>query len=353
MWYHPDYLKNAVEAAKRQVGNLPEEERNRRLGELLEASWQRLEDLALSFKAGPDVLAGPCRFDTLSLGTWLVLAQAAGVSAIPAIMVALPKFSEIAKANFAPLPLDVPADLKEFPGMVRIDFCASNDIKSARSMFGAGDLAPAPDAILGTRMIDGIPHMMFDERLKTLIVSYVGHPQSDAIPIWWRPWVPARSIGVVRPKFMGFGKQSESWPLEWRVFVRDGRVAGVSSYYIQAPVPPTDDVFRAAAQAASQAQRLADHLVDAGIQPWHTMYLDKLPENRFDFSLDFLTLPDGRAELLEAGPTCFSPVKRDWGANPCCFVGRDDINGLALSREGPVLPLSVLDLDIQQHEMSP
>ena len=82
MLYDPARLKRQVEDAKLQVSNLPEDEREKRLQEIIEAQWQRIEDCCAAFR-GPEVAAEGGRFDTLSLACWIAVAESANVPTVP------------------------------------------------------------------------------------------------------------------------------------------------------------------------------------------------------------------------------------------------------------------------------
>jgi hypothetical protein len=323
MLYDPQQLQKTVEAAKHQVSNLPDGDREARLQELMEAAWQRIEDTAASLK-GPEVAQDGGRFDTLSLACWISVAEAAGVPAVPIAFAGELNQVQLMSGQVDPvLPHLTDPDQ---PGMVRLDYAAGARIKIDKAF--AGQQAPA--RVHGAaRGADGKVRLELDTRVIEMAAGYAGVAGRETVPVWFRPWIEAATVSVKRRRFLGSG--TDSWPLEWRVFVKNGRVAGISAYYIQAPVREVTEVVRESARGAVRlSERLIAHLRDTGIQPWHPRYLDRLDEAALDFTLDFIARPDGTALLLEAGPTCHDARTPEWGAHPCFFAHRE-IDGWALA----------------------
>jgi hypothetical protein len=323
MLYDAETLKQHVDAARHQVSNLPDGEREARLQEIMEAHWQRIEVAAASLQ-GPWVAHQGGRFDTLSLACWVEVAAAAGVPVVPIELAGEINQVELMASKTDPV-LDHLAGLDR-PGMVRLDYAAGARIKIDKAFAGQR----APERVLGAiRGADGKLRLEIDERLFNGAATYAGVAGWETVPVWFRPWVDTATVAVKRRRFLGGGE--DRWPLEWRVFVRSGAVAGVSAYYIQAPVRDVDACVRASARAAvAETERLLGHMTATGIQPWHPRYLDRLAEDALDFTLDFVARPDGSVLLLEAGPTCHDARKPAWGAHPCFFAHRD-IDGWALA----------------------
>ena len=323
MLYDTAQLQKHVEAAKHQVSNLPDDAREARLQELMEEHWQRIEAEATSLQ-GPEVARDGGRFDTLSLGCWMAVAGAAGVPAVPIELAGELDHTTLAAGRLDPVLEHLPG--VDIPGMVRLDYAAGARIKIDKAFAGQ----TAPSTINGARLgQDGRARLDLDERLTTGALAYAGVAGWETVPVWFRPWIEAAEIAVPRRRFLGGG--TDSWPLEWRVFVKQGAASGISAYYVQAPVRQVDDTVRASARAAvQQTERLIAHLEATGIQPWHPRYLDRLPPDSLDFTLDFIARPDGSVLLLEAGPTCHDARTPEWGAHPCFFQGKE-IAGWALA----------------------
>jgi len=340
MWSNDAYVQMAAARVRQMTSNLPMAEKMRRGQEILEEAFKEIEECVLSFKAGYDILEGG-RFDTLSLGCWGILAAEAGVPAVPQHIVAVLRMGDIIKdglnpAKMGPIPVELPQEAERYAGVLRLDHIGPEVLKDSYSTRFTDRLQPGSLPV-GAEMIDGTPHLVFDERIASSLLTYVGHAKSASIPVFWRPWVHSMQIEVPRPSYMG--RQTDSWPLEWRVFVQAGEVAGISAYYFQAPAPNTPEIREIAGVVRHETEKLLDLLRARGIQPWHPRYIGQLDNDRLDFTIDFLTLPNGRPVLLEGGPTCFSPSIPMWGAHPCCFIGREDFRGLALAKDRPVVPL--------------
>lgn len=150
-----------------------------------------------------------------------------------------------------------------------------------------------------------------------------------------RPWVEPRrfhegeDIHRANSPLAGPGK----WPVEWRVFVRNGRVSGVSNYYGWAGDGATPENAYRAIEAACLGQRLTDHMVGRGLQP---VFMDTLllragasrhpavaealsafDPDGFHGTLDFIETRSGTL-FLEAGPA-HAP---GGGGHPCAFAGQ-------------------------------
>ena len=126
---------------------------------------------------------------------------------------------------------------------------------------------------------------------------------------------------------------SAGYPVEYRAFVANGRVAGISNYYPQRPLRKRQDEIDAVNALAS---RLATALAETRRQVVWPMPLPGHPEGaeaekaepgtaeRVHFTADFVITEDEGAMLLEGGPPHFG------GAHPCCFEHREAIEGVAL-----------------------
>ena len=154
------------------------------------------------------------RFCPISLGDWLEIAEKAGVRYVPAEKVTTFNRRDV-------LMFDTKCDegeavrqrlmkvfddmerAREYNHMMRFDCCAGDDTKY--------------------RMSEGM--WEWHEEHATLYIGtlrafdiMMEYPREE-IPVWQRPWVEAEIV--------------DSYPVEYRVFVRDGKVIGVSNYYPQ------------------------------------------------------------------------------------------------------------------------
>ena len=146
------------------------------------------------------------------------------------------------------------------------------------------------------------------------------------MPVWRRPWMKT----VVQ----------DGYPVEFRAFVCNGTLQGISSYYPQRPLPKTFQILRWVKQVEIYVKRLL-----TVIEP--PLLLSKsrqqsqlemaMPEflrsddpprdmsNDVEFTADFLCLETGDGYgvlLLEGGPYQM--------AHPCCFKP-GEIEGVALA----------------------
>ena len=250
----------------------------------------QLEELALN--PPRDAWKAATGFNVVSLGQWIGICERAGVDHVPAEPVATADIVSL-------LNWDAPSEdqievLRGFfaeiekakqPGMMlRWDMCAPLDVKMRLSQ-GQPEWSE--------RLIAGFT--IDDPRAFELLFEYPG----EEITVWRRPWLEADIV--------------DNYPVEYRVFVEDGRPIGVSSYYPQRDLPDGGQVRADLAQSVDAACRLAAHLPDEIDFPGSQQHW---PSDSKSFTADFMRLSDGRLLFLEAGP----PFDfRGVGADPCCF----------------------------------
>ena len=242
------------------------------------------------------------RFCPLSLGDWLELCQQAGVPHVPAEKAAefvledclnfdtAGEHQERLKEIFATLEMS-----REQDHMLRLDCCAGIEIKIGLS---EGDWRWMPD--YGHIVLD-------DPRAFDILMEY----PRPTIPVWKRPWVKA----VIQ----------DSYPVEYRAFVNDGKIAGISSYYPQRPLM----------HMPGQVQDVKRY-TEALIGKLHTPFqwpFSHMPEwldpDGIHCTMDYIMTHDGLL-FLEGGPP------HEMGAHPCCFAPYE-ISGLALRERGAVV----------------
>ena len=137
------------------------------------------------------------------------------------------------------------------------------------------------------------------------------------MPIWMRPWAEAEIV--------------DGFPVEYRAYIEDGKVAGISSYYPQRPLRQnTEELMMVRASSITLAEVLLERLPFQWPAHYSFPSLDslRLPELREDrgcaFTVDWLVeAVTGRVLFLEGGPP------HDRGAHPCCFKP-GEIEGVAL-----------------------
>lgn len=233
----------------------------------------------------------PGTFPAASLLGWLQIAARANVRAIPARVVEqlpiedLLRFdqgtaaSEAACARLERLNHERRADR-----MLRWDPCAGLNLKLTLSQ-------PREDA--------GLPQDPEELRLD------IGDPRAfdilyafpaPTVAIVERPWVPALQI--------------DGFPVEFRVFLRDGAVAGIANYYCQRSLTRTPDLAQWAARCVRASQAMVEALAWER-QPWMPGQPVGGPAQG---TLDFLVDAAGELWLLEGGPGW------GFGAHPCAFL---------------------------------
>ena len=242
------------------------------------------------------------RFCPVSLGDWLKVCQAAGVPFVPAeqvsellredylnwtdegsvrerLMAAYSQISEAAADNY----------------MMRYDCCSSTEVKAALA-HGRPEWS------------DDFCFLIIDDpRVYTIVEEY----PREVVPIWKRPWIDAAKVA--------------GYPVEYRAFVRDGAVVGVSNYYPQRPLPYNETPLR---DVVHYAEVLAAALAGTPFE-WHSGMAfyngrDKLDLSGVHFSADFMVSVSGDVIFLEGGPP------HELGAHECCF-NEGDIEGIALA----------------------
>lgn len=218
--------------------------------------------------------------------------------------------------------------------MVRTAGCGGSELKA---LAGTGLAGPtAPETRFGTDLEVGPGWVRLGNR-RTLntrdhrTVSLTAQrPKSDMVFIA-RPWVQAsRWIETMDPHrdgspFAGPGR----WPAEWRAFVVDGKVTGVSFYYGFAGEMNSENA-RMALEVRDTAQRLVDGMTARKIWPRYMKAefarrsphpqmqaaLEGFGRETVSCSLDFIETDQGLL-LLEGGPAN-TPIG---GAHVCSFAG--------------------------------
>ena len=218
--------------------------------------------------------------------------------------------------------------------MVRTAACGGSELKA---LAGTGLAGPTtPETRFGTDLEVGPGWVRLGNR-RTLntrdhrtVSMTAQRPKSDMVFIA-RPWVQAsRWIETMDPhrdgsQFAGPGR----WPAEWRAFVVDGKVTGVSFYYgFTGEMSPEN--ARMALEVRDVAQRLVDGMTAQKLWPRYMKaeFARRSPhaemqEALADFgresvscSLDFIETDEGLL-LIEGGPAN-TPVG---GAHCCSFAG--------------------------------
>ena len=290
-------------------------------------------------------------FCPISLTDWLRLAERAGVPHVPGVEVAVFERDDLRHHEYVgPHQKRLDAVYRQIadaakPGtMMRWDCCASSNLKAAMSK--GAKLEAIDDAVR-----NGLP---LDARLLDILNDW---PRLH-VPVVRRPWL----TNIAR---------HNGYPVEYRAFVRNGRVRAISAYYVQTPLRRDDDELR---QIRLLASALADAMEPPYEWPIHAraehaaaviaekMKLaigpktgrtddDRLDPNRPNCTMDFAVTTDQdaatsttredhdtrRVLFLEGGPP------PEMGAHPCCF-SNPPLEGVKLAADDePPLPLSIAE----------
>ena len=275
------------------------------------------------------------RFCPISLGDWLQVCSAARVPAVPAKQI-----TEIRREDYQNWTdegpgrerlIDAYGKMREVAAkaqMVRYDCCSSSELKYAMAHG-----KPEWSEDFGTLIVD-------DPRVYTVIEGY----PRELVPVWQRPWIKTQI--------------HEGYPAEYRVFVRDGKVVGISSYYPQRPLPFEPGHL---STVLAYAEQLSVELTGVAFE-WHSgmaflMGRDRIGLDGVHFSADFIVSDTGEILFLEGGPP------HELGAHECCF-DEGDVEGIALadgqyySRLGPaalggplVAGMRAQQMDLDENEL--
>lgn len=320
------------------------------------------------------------RFEACSLLSWLAIAEGAGVPYIPATPILTLTDAEAEAASgvipnltgpvpdriratvraaieadpqaFAKSPTDTATDapidfeelaermhavMDELPmgTMVRSDQTGANTLKVLACTGLVDDIVPEVSFGQGLEIGPGYVRNGNRRRVdvsdRRITGAYVEGPQRG-LTFVARPWVKAsRYVEGRDPHRAGTPyDQPGLWPAEWRAFVRNGVVEGVSAYYTWVDAPSALTAARAL-EVRALAQRIVDHAIARGLEPRFgriemarrqnaglAAALDEqgFTDGSFSAALDFIEGPDGLL-LLEGGPG-HSPAG---GAHPCAFAG--------------------------------
>ena len=239
-------------------------------------------------------------FCPVSLTDWLELCRKAGVPHVPAENIATIQSHDWLSFDtpgehqdrLAQVRQEIAEKLKP-DHMLRYDFCAPLETKMR---LANGKPAFHPDM---TEFI------LDDPRAFDILFEF----PRESIPIHQRPWIRAQI--------------QDSYPVEYRVFVREGKIQGISNYYPQRPLERNDDQI-------GRAKELTQTLIDSVSPPflWPNSPMNRWVFTEYDqngvhFTADFIVTESGDMLLLEGGPP------HEMGAHPCCFRG-GEVSGVAL-----------------------
>lgn len=250
-------------------------------------------------------------FCPYSLGDWIRICQKAKVPHVPAVHVVDFERNDVMEHQTAG-PHQVRLDKayaavnnKPGPGwMIRWDCGASANLKLAMSD------GRSPDA-------ETLEQLPIDFRILELLRDY----PRFVVPVWRRPWLGEQMM------------MAAGYPVEYRAFVKNGALIGISSYYPQRPLPRIDHhIASIESQVAALLAKLkgpfewpARHTETMRIRAMLPTLKGTPTPDGVHFTADFAATTHGML-FLEGGPPHFM------GAHPCCFRP-DRIAGVALDAE--------------------
>jgi len=264
-------------------------------------------------KALASILDRPGVFNAVSLLEWIKVVEKAGVPYIPAYVKTSVPIDVLIRhdehhpgdAIHARKFYDDIADVKP-NHMLRWDCGASEKLKKA--MHEAKGM-----------YVEDVRHLTpADTRLFTLLTGYPG----EEIAVVERPWILARS--------------EDGRPVEYRVFIENNNITGISSYYVQRPIAVNMPELL---DCINKADKIVKTCLRDALVPWALGYEKLFNAGQVSCTLDFLIEErTGKAIFIEAGPAFGA------GAHPCCFEhnvinGAIACFGVALDKESkPILP---------------
>ena len=266
-------------------------------------------------------------FSPYSLGDWLALCREVDVPHIPAVQI-----TAIERDDWRKFDQDGPHQQRLADVFAAIDRSAINVLFAPHALHFMHRWDTVSDSWLKSWMSRGDEKRTTDSAWAPALLGLtlddprafdvLAEVSRVVVPVWRRPWVEA--------------VMDAGYPIEYRVFVNAGRIAGISSYYPQRPLADSPARQHEIGQARDMTQRLIDALQDRTPFEWPLRYvmpknftLDRPPDLGVAFTADFLVrADDGEVVFIEGGP----PYGR--GAHPCCFK-EGDISGVALADRNP------------------
>ena len=224
-------------------------------------------------------------FNVISLGDWLELCEKSGVDYVMATKVAsieidkFLKFADAPNGEQAKEFRDLIEKVKEPNTMLRWDCCAPLSVKMQLQN---------GHSFWCQELLDGFSPL--DPRAYEMIYEYPG----NTMDVWKRPWIRAQHDGT--------------HPIEYRVFVYEGEIVGVSNYYPQRPLELNMDDINT---CMTLARRLIDNLTPPikfqsyGTETWGS-------DSR-SATMDFIKTTYNHMLFLEGGPPY------GMSGSPCCF----------------------------------
>ncbi len=248
-------------------------------------------------------------FSPISLADWLKLCQRANVPYVPARHVATLnrvdclRFEEPSYDARNSAAIEQAQNAAHYGEMLRFDCCAGLDTKLL-SDEGARQWHPdTPNIYMG------------DPRAYDIFFAH----HREAIPIWARPWITAMIHG--------------SHPVEYRAYVEDGKLIGVSNYHNQRPLPLNPGHLQIVARYTRALIENAETPFLWNMDPDLGNFCQEHSPDDVHFTAEFIVARTGRVLFLESGPP------HELGGHHCCFEPFNPRGtALAKNRVLPYLP---------------
>lgn len=242
-------------------------------------------------------------FNPTNMGHWIALCESAGTKYVPAEEIARAAVDDLLRFDEKTCPATVPAFFAAVEAamaergegwMVRWACCACAEVKSR---MGSGKPEWHSDLV-------SMFHVC-DIRAFDLIFEF----PEETIAAYARPWIKAAII--------------DNYPVEYRVFVHNDQIKGISNYYPQRPIPNSAETLFDITRCYLQAVKL----IKAQRRPFNCPPMDKnFDATKNHWTADFIRSQDGEILFLEGGP----PHTGSGGAHPCCFP-ISKIDGIAFA----------------------
>ena len=287
--------EQATEEGKKRAAKLEKmvEAMSRHVPAQLEAGRKHREECEARY-------ADPDRFLVTSHTDWAKHAERADIARIETIW----------GSDFALSDLHDAIDAKEH-GATRIASAERKAHKRAieletergRGMVWRTDFA-AGDTVKHQCATGGVHADIAGEKARTCAPFLLSLRICDLSMLWPR----ARVNVFLRPYMAPIIKGG--WPLEVRVWVLEGKVRAVSSYYPQRTLAPSQEFDTLVNESIDATERLAQVC-----QPFDPIPHERETPEAVTFTADFIATKKHGTLWLESGPYTYP----NGGAHPCCF----------------------------------
>ncbi|GLH30343.1 hypothetical protein WSS15_29930 [Acetobacter pasteurianus] len=333
MYFDDPFFIKTIDDFRQRTSNFTSEMKaiqfEQEVAPLLDQRFNHITRFVPEFVTGRHIIDNPIGasdplrpFNAFSLGNWLILAEIARVPTIPSrIISVVPTNSIISRYGNSISPehksaqdkLDKALEALKDDEILRYDSASAACLK-AMMQAGEDDITLRRGVCVkpGGGMMPLIyhPHMIkHDERVAEATMTYC----QEETPVWARTWIPAMRIEK---------KDGNTSPVEWRIYVMNGRIEGASLYYPHAPITieqaRTTYSLNACIEmarkilATMRGHRLFPHV------PKYVYHEHKIDLRDIHCTLDFLVTESGDPVFLEGGPAHLR--QPDLGAHPCNFA---------------------------------